>query len=221
MTPLSLQRKEMPRLRRSGFLLLSLTIHLALFAAWQGEALLQLGQSDSRYTSTALHAVLVPAPRKAVETADEPVPEKAAPRENIVRRAPLPETPVTNPTPAPPPVDTTGQDEPAAKKEKADINRAAVESRALGKIRIELARHFHYPRQALRLGWQGEVVLRFRLTAGGRIEAVQVASSSGYNVLDSAAVRALNDVREIGRVMESHLGTIDLQLPVIYRLQES
>lgn len=47
-----------------------------------------------------------------------------------------------------------------------------------------------YPRQARRRGWEGVVDLRLRLDAFGRVSAVEVARSSGFELLDGAAVAA-------------------------------
>ena len=47
-----------------------------------------------------------------------------------------------------------------------------------------------YPRQALRMQWQGTVRLRIRVDAAGRVLGVEVVESSGYAVLDEAAVEA-------------------------------
>jgi len=79
-----------------------------------------------------------------------------------------------------------------------------------------LADHFRYPLLARRRGWQGEVVLSFRLEADGRILDARIARSSGYGVLDHAALAALGKVKRIGHGMPRSL---TLQLPVIYRLE--
>ncbi len=64
-------------------------------------------------------------------------------------------------------------------------------------MRQELARHFNYPLLARRRGWEGEVLLAFRLEADGRITGAHVARSSGYGVLDRAALTALGKVKRI------------------------
>ena len=47
-----------------------------------------------------------------------------------------------------------------------------------------------YPRQALRMQWQGTVRLRIRVDAQGAVIDVAVSESSGHDVLDDAAVEA-------------------------------
>ncbi len=83
-------------------------------------------------------------------------------------------------------------------------------------LQQEIARYFSYPLLARRRGWQGEVLLAFRLEADGRIVDARIARSSGYGILDRAALTAL------GKVKRVHSGTsrgFAMQLPVIYRLE--
>jgi len=48
-----------------------------------------------------------------------------------------------------------------------------------------------YPAQAVRHGWEGEVLLRIAVASDGRVSQVSVEKSSGYEILDQAAVRAV------------------------------
>lgn len=49
----------------------------------------------------------------------------------------------------------------------------------------------NYPRLARERGIEGEVRLRFRLNSSGIVEAVEVVKSSGYEILDTASIRAV------------------------------
>lgn len=84
-------------------------------------------------------------------------------------------------------------------------------------LQRELTNHFSYPLLARRRGWQGEVILAFRLEVDGTIINARVARSSGYGVLDRAALNALGKVKRINHTLQQ---VQDMQLPVIYRLQE-
>lgn len=86
----------------------------------------------------------------------------------------------------------------------------------LGRLRVALTEHFHYPMQARRLGWQGEVVLAFRLESDGRILDARIASSSGHGVLDRAALKSLTKVE---RLEHETAHSFTLKIPVIYRLE--
>lgn len=48
-----------------------------------------------------------------------------------------------------------------------------------------------YPALAIQRGWQGTVLLRLSITKTGSITKVEVARSSGYPILDAAAVNAV------------------------------
>lgn len=89
------------------------------------------------------------------------------------------------------------------------------------RVNLELARHFHYPAQAVRRGWQGTVTLGFRVSVDGVIENLHIAQSSGYALLDRAALGALGKVHAIALDSGTLRAALDLQLPVIYRLEES
>ncbi len=58
-------------------------------------------------------------------------------------------------------------------------------------IRATTCKHLRYPPLARRMGWTGQVVLRFRLGQAGAVAAETVASSSGYAILDQSALDAL------------------------------
>lgn len=86
-------------------------------------------------------------------------------------------------------------------------------------LRHDLQRYFRYPPLARRMGWQGEVWLRFDLHDDGAIAAIQVARSSGYDLLDEDAVHTLQQIAHLttappGRLLQG------LEIPVIYRLTE-
>lgn len=91
--------------------------------------------------------------------------------------------------------------------------RARVESR----LRAHLARHFVYPELARQRGWEGEVVLRVIVVPPGNVERIQLARSSGYHVIDQAALRALEQAKLPELETLSH--AFEMQLPIIYRLR--
>lgn len=88
-----------------------------------------------------------------------------------------------------------------------------------GRIESELARYFQYPYLARREGWEGAVQLAFRITGGGEISDIRIARSSGYPVLDKAAIEALTKAT---RIVDWPAGrTTVMELPVYYRLAEA
>ncbi len=77
-----------------------------------------------------------------------------------------------------------------------------------------------YPAIAIRNNWEGTVLLRVYINQNGSVDEVEVARSSGYPVLDGAAVNAVrrwsgSPATERGR----EIATVEL-LPVQFRLRD-
>ncbi|HKJ10411.1 MAG TPA: energy transducer TonB [Gammaproteobacteria bacterium] len=82
-----------------------------------------------------------------------------------------------------------------------------------------LQRYFHYPPLARARGWQGKVVLSLRINGNGKISRLKVARSSGYPVLDRAALRSLKQVRRLPQAAAwLHGRDVEMELPVRYQL---
>lgn len=74
-------------------------------------------------------------------------------------------------------------------------------------------KHYEYPKLAARKGWHGEVLLGFTLDAHGTIVNAHIAKSSGYRLLDNAALKSLSKVTSIQVQLNEPL---TLDLPVSY-----
>ncbi len=77
-----------------------------------------------------------------------------------------------------------------------------------------------YPRRARRHGLEGRVVLSARVSAAGRIVGLEVVRSSGHEILDRAAVRAVNrwivrPARQGSRPVPS-----EVRIPILFRLTD-
>ena len=78
-----------------------------------------------------------------------------------------------------------------------------------------------YPPAALRLEQQGEVMVKLRVLASGAAADVQVRSSSGYHLLDEAALRYLRGARFIPAQDVSGLPVDSLVIvPIRFVLQD-
>lgn len=89
-------------------------------------------------------------------------------------------------------------------------------------LRSLLARYFEYPFLARQRGWEGQVLLAFHMTGDGRLQALRVARSSGFAVLDASALHSLGRVERLNDAQAWLNGRgMDMQLPVIYRLVEN
>jgi TonB family protein len=58
-------------------------------------------------------------------------------------------------------------------------------------IESQIERSKNYPRMARERGIQGVVRVRFKLKPSGEVDRVEIASSSGYDVLDAASVKTV------------------------------
>lgn len=84
-----------------------------------------------------------------------------------------------------PPIPSTGVARTTAAPSPADIANASAHD--LDLVRRHLERFKFYPEDARRRGIGGDVDVGFRLTDGGRVAQLRIASSSGYALLDRAA----------------------------------
>jgi protein TonB len=77
---------------------------------------------------------------------------------------------------------------------------------------------FNYPLLARRKGWQGVVRLQLHIEPDGRISRLHVEQTSGYPVLDQAALQSLQlaSVPDAKQWMQGQ--SIDMIIPVEYRL---
>ncbi len=93
-------------------------------------------------------------------------------------------------------------------------------------VRAVIARALHarfsYPYLARRNGWQGEVDLGLRVEGNGRIAHIRIIKSSGFGILDRAALANAGHIQSLSGLVHLLYGhAIDLVLPVQYRLSES
>lgn len=105
--------------------------------------------------------------------------------------------------------------------------RTAQHNFLLGEIQHRLSRHLSYPIRAQRRGWQGEVMVGFQVDKKGFLHNVHLTKTSGYSLLDNAAVSAIEKVKSIPLFLwfehsqENIFHPTALQLPVKYRLTNS
>lgn len=98
---------------------------------------------------------------------------------------------------------------------------ASIKSQLGEQLLRALESYFSYPLKARRKGWQGEVLLTVAIGGNGEVASVQLASSSGYAVLDRAALKSMQQVAEIDLARLALTLTdqpLQLEIPVTYRL---
>jgi protein TonB len=115
-------------------------------------------------------------------------------------------------TPAP------GDSSPAAAVMETD--RQTAREQLHNSILRLVSSRFDYPLLARRKGWQGVVKLQVHIESDGRISRLHVEQTSGYPVLDRAALQSLQlaSVPDAEKWMQGQ--AIDIIIPVEYRLVE-
>jgi len=90
----------------------------------------------------------------------------------------------------------------------------------LGEVRSRLAQYLAYPPLARARGWEGTVLVGFHLGANGALDAIRVARSSGYDILDASALDSLGKVGRLDDVAGiTNTKPQQLELAVMYRLE--
>jgi len=109
-----------------------------------------------------------------------------------------------------------GQPEPAAAG--AETTRQTAEEQLRKSILRLVSSRFNYPLLARRKGMQGVVKLQVHIESNGRISRLHVEQTSGYAVLDQAALQSLQlaSVPDAEQWMQGQ--AIDIIIPVEYRL---
>lgn len=108
------------------------------------------------------------------------------------------------------------------KQETATFSKknAQLKAQVISVVYEQFNNHFNYPRIAQRQNWQGKVLLTFRITTKGEIKNIKVNHSSGFEILDQAAVNSLKKIGKLPQLSTGLNSAIDIQLPIIYQLTE-
>ncbi len=216
----------------SWFLCLSVAAHAALLTAWQMPV----------YTpGNSGHTLQLSITQRAGDSREQPSPPTETAAQAAANNAEPPqqaEQPVTRMTTrqhrATLPVHkaSPAQTRPAKTAIETATTAAAVASnpvlqreetdRHLRSSVMELvSRELTYPAIARRKGWQGIVKLELHIEADGSITDLQLAESSGYSILDRAAMQCLQFASLPGAARWLQGQTIDIVVPVEYRLVDS
>jgi protein TonB len=152
----------------------------------------------------------------------KPVAQKPAHREKpapqtIIAVAPTPgSAPATFTVPAPAPVLAP----PAAQAVPAASNTAAQPTFTAARFDAAYLQNPHpeYPTISRRLGEEGRVLLRVRVTADGRAAAVDVDKSSSFTRLDDAALRGVARWRFVPARRGDEAVEATVIVPIVFRL---
>ncbi len=97
---------------------------------------------------------------------------------------------------------------------------AASQTQIISLLKDKIKQHFYYPKIAQRQNWQGKVLLVFDINTHGFIKNITVKKSSGYSILDTAAMKSLTKVSTIPQNWIKSEYYSSLKLTVKYRLEE-
>jgi protein TonB len=224
----------------SWFLGISVAAHMAVLLAWQSPAtapghtghavylsiIQQTGDSNkqpSPPTETPAQAALDNTVLS--KPAEAPPIEVAAARAVVQDRTVYPKH-TTNPQQSPSvvqPVKTTAATAaPSATIASHPVLQQEETDRHIRSSVMELiTRELTYPAIARRKGWQGVVKLELHIEADGSITNLQLDETSGYSILDKAAMQCLQlaSIPDAAKWLQGH--AIDIVVPVEYRLLDS
>lgn len=128
---------------------------------------------------------------------------------------------ISVPTAAPTAVKTSAT-EPSAEKAPAPASppalnvQAQYEDENLGRIRALLLERLRYPKNALRLKQQGDVVITFTLSPSGDASAFTVTKSSEFEILDEAAQTLISTTAS---AFPKPSKNIRISVPVEYKIR--
>jgi protein TonB len=198
------------------FLLAAVALHAGVLAWLPSQSALQLGGA----TLDAVAVSLTEAPAQTHEAAEK----KPNKLEEVLRRDVQPVVQMDTASTQPEPAKAEQAVTLSQATERTEVTTAVASEASLASIRqqvqTELARHFHYPNAAIRRNWSGTVEVVFRVEPDGRVYDVRMKKSSGRSVLDDAALQAMQKVERIPLDPQLKLAhAVELELPVIYRLQ--
>jgi TonB family protein len=81
---------------------------------------------------------------------------------------------------------------PSVDRDVSDANLNGLRGLFTGKVRQQIANAKYYPRIARRRGLEGQPVIAFTLSKNGRLMKVDLARTSGYQILDQAALETVH-----------------------------
>lgn len=168
-----------------------------------------LEAADPEPAPIPIELVEMPPPQKE----PEPVPEKPLPPPPKAVVPPKPQapqpTPQVKPAPAmaepapalpvqpqqPPKVEPPKTVEPPAAPPQPPRSNPAAESGYQARARAEIDKQKRYPEEAQQMGMSGSVVVSYSIARDGRLLRAEIAQSSGFKLLDQAALQAVQRTR--------------------------
>ncbi|MDL1971394.1 MAG: energy transducer TonB [Candidatus Desulfofervidaceae bacterium] len=90
----------------------------------------------------------------------------------------------------------------------------------LANVRLQIERHKEYPLWARRYGIEGKVIVAFSLKRNGQLEGLKIEKSSGYSLLDKAALKTIRSSAPFPAFPSGlNKNMITLQIPIYFHLE--
>ncbi|EQB14985.1 energy transducer TonB [Sphingobium lactosutens] len=161
------------------------------------------------------------APKPVEKQEKEPTPSKV---DSIIRPIPLIPTvqtaqlqPVATPAPAPSqPVTAAPKTAPAPPAPQAASNAPDTWE---GRVLARLEKFRRYPGSARSARQQGVVYIRFRLGRDGHVLSSALVRSSGYTVLDQAALETLRRAGPMPKIPADRPDEVELSVPIEFYMK--
>ena len=102
---------------------------------------------------------------------------------------------------------------------------APVSEEILGQYRLALLAQFrhvmNYPKDALELGIEGRAIVKLAVGADGRIRSARVEPTSGYAVLDGAALEMVRKAHPLAKLPKELRGrSFEVAVPVTFQIKK-
>lgn len=186
----------------------SALLHGALLLDWLG---MFTTPRPPPQTPPRMTATLIPA------DPPPPQPELRLDETELLPPEPAPKPPKPPPQKPQKPPQLPKLPEPKPKQEKNSVP-GTLPPPAAREAQKQLARMARkegfYPLEAINKGWQGEILVQIFLDANGHVIAARVENSSGYPILDEAALKAARALKSLPTE-----GVEDAFLTVSFRLE--
>ena len=216
---------------------LALTLSVLLHAAITGWWLHRLSQTPpelpSRFEVVIQPAAQPPVPHARPRPSSTPAPPK--PQKTVVRSKPQTvkrvQAKTPKPRPHPPEKKALAPRSAAASPPNRTVVKAPVtdrrippQPRSVPSLPPRVAARFDnpkpwYPRVARRRGMEGRVTLRVTVRPDGRVAAIRVQRSSGYRLLDDAALETVKTWRFVPARRGDTPVTGEVLVPIRFRLR--
>lgn len=191
----------------------SLLFHVGMIVAgiaWLPAVLEQVSMSgDSNVVYVEFSSVPVEAKKAKPEPIEIEKPEVEPPPEPIVE--------AKDPTPIEPPIEEPDKEPTPA--DSAEKKVAGTDERTPPNLSSN--RPPVYPREAIRRGLEGTVLLRLYIATSGKIERVEIERSSGHTMLDRSAAAAVRRWNGRPALLNGEPVASEEVLPVKFRLSNA